>query len=81
MELTDSVAVAALIASQEFMTGDATIRPSAVPIRKRPARCCCGTCARCLDNAKWERVFRKKVEYPDYYRHISSRRGSSLSWL
>jgi hypothetical protein len=29
--------------------------------------CRCGTCRRCVDNARWERIYREKFEDPDYY--------------
>src|SRR5437763_8643182 len=44
-------------------------------------RCSCGTCAVCLDNAKWERVFNEKFADPNYYKASSTRSGSSLSGL
>jgi hypothetical protein len=43
--------------------------------------CKCGTCESCLDNARWDRVFREKFEDPDYYKQRSVRQGSSLNWL
>ena len=30
-------------------------------------RCSCGVCARCRDNARWERIFREKFADPSYY--------------
>src|SRR4051794_10692378 len=42
-------------------------------------RCKCRTCPRCLDDAKWERVFNEKFADPDYYRASQTRNGSSLS--
>jgi hypothetical protein len=43
--------------------------------------CKCGTCARCLDNAKWDRIFNEKFGDPDYYSPQPLQQGSSLVWL
>jgi hypothetical protein len=48
------------------------------PVAKQ-RHCICGTCATCLDNARWERVFRDKFEDPDYYKPRSLRQESSLN--
>jgi hypothetical protein len=42
-------------------------------------RCNCSVCATCLENARWERIFREKFADPEYYRQ-PLRRGSSLNW-
>ncbi len=59
-------------------------RRYAIPIAEKPIRhrrhCRCGTCAACLDNARWERIF-KKFEDPEYYKSRPARGGSSLLWL
>lgn len=44
-------------------------------------RCECGRCAACLDNARWERIFRAKFADPDYYKQSQTRHGSSLYGL
>jgi hypothetical protein len=31
------------------------------------ARCRCGTCATCLENVRWERIFNEKFADPGYY--------------
>ena len=49
------------------------------PIRSR-RRCSCGTCASCLDDARWERIFSEKFEDPEYYKRRPIRRDSSLLW-
>lgn len=80
MELTDSLTVAELISSQEPFTVAAC--PPArhkPPIRTRPSQCKCGACERCLDNARWDRIFREKFEDPDYYRQERRQGGSSLA--
>ena len=52
-------------------------------IRRDPLRayvtCKCGGCPRCLDNAKWDRVFTRFVD-PEYYnRPTAKSMGSPLS--
>ena len=47
------------------------------PIPKRTV-CRCGECVTCLDNAKWERIFREKFEDPYYYSRWQERSGSAL---
>jgi len=37
------------------------------PVKDRRVKCACGTCNRCLDNARWERIFAEKFADPDYY--------------
>ena len=52
------------------------------PSEARPARsrrCTCGICQRCLDNARWERIFNEKFADPSYYGGISVRHHSSLA--
>jgi hypothetical protein len=39
----------------------------AVPRRLRGRHCECGQCALCLENARWERIFRQKFADPEYY--------------
>jgi hypothetical protein len=81
MELSDGLAIAVLIASEQAITPKALACRNNVPMRNRPRRCTCGECVRCQDNAKWERVFEEKFADPDYYRQTRLRGGSSLSWL
>ena len=42
----------------------------------RTARCKCGDCRQCLDDARWERIFAEKFLDPNYYTgpvtHLSS---------
>jgi hypothetical protein len=50
-------------------------RPSGVPDQSRDdlstgrrRKCCkCGRCRRCLDNARWDRIFSEKFADPGYY--------------
>lgn len=57
-----------------------TLRPVEMP-RKRPRSgvCSCGTCARCRDNDKWNRIFEEKFADPFYYGGIAVRHNSSLA--
>lgn len=43
----------------------------ALPARVRRVRCSCGTCPRCLDDAKWDRIFNEKFADPTYYDRAS----------
>jgi len=51
------------------------------PVAKPRRRCDCGACARCLDNAKWERIFNEKFADPCYYGSITLRHNSSLAGI
>ena len=66
-------------ANRPYKRRHSTANPGCPPRQQR--RCSCGTCAVCLDNAKWERVFNEKFADPNYYKASSTRSGSSLSWL
>jgi hypothetical protein len=58
-------------------------RSNAIPeIRpaSRPRQCQCGRCPACLDNARWERIFKQKFADPDYYSYSRIPQGSSLNW-
>jgi hypothetical protein len=47
--------------------------------RRQPdARCRCGVCRSCLDNARWEKIFREKFADPGYYRFRAPSPASSL---
>jgi len=49
--------------------------------RRSTRRCRCGLCPRCLENARWERIFQEKFADPYYYTRRASYYGSSLAWL
>lgn len=49
------------------------------PVPGRSRRCQCGTCMRCLDNARWERIFTEKFADPTYYKSITVRHNSTLA--
>ena len=44
-------------------------------------RCACGKCIRCLDDSRWERIFKQKFADPNYYTEAIPRYSSSLSEL
>ena len=66
-----------------LMTWRGTVRPKVAPQSTRPIRtqrvCSCGACARCRDNARWERIFNEKFADPSYYGGIKMRQNSSLA--
>ena len=39
----------------------------------------CGLCVRCLDEARWERIFRQKFADPTYYRKRPVKYSSPLA--
>jgi hypothetical protein len=68
--------------------GYARVRPKALSVqrlgnrRRGGGRCHCGTCRVCLDNARWERIFREKFATAEYYRsEIRVRYPSPLSGI
>jgi len=87
MELADPHIIAALIEAQrergskprarrfQRRESDADSRSS------RPRRCECGSCAFCIENARWDRIFNEKFADPDYYSRRKIGCGSSLGWL
>jgi hypothetical protein len=81
IDLADDLTVAGLTASpcRKPYPRRYAIRMGEKPIRPR-ARCRCGECAACLDDAKWERIFREKFADPEYYNRRPLRSGSSLLW-
>jgi hypothetical protein len=44
-------------------------------------RCHCGVCPRCIEEARWERIFNERFADPDYYKSRPAHFGSSLGWL
>jgi len=56
--------------------------PATGPRIKSVRRSCkCTVCPRCLENARWERIFKEKFEDPDYYLRRSVTLESPLSEL
>jgi len=83
MQLADPISLSAVIEDSVRSRKIYHRREKAIeftPVAKR-RNCKCGTCQSCLDNARWDRVFREKFEDPHYYKPRSVRQGSSLSWL
>ena len=48
---------------------------------RKTRRCHCGQCQRCLEDARWERIFNERFADPDYYKARPTHFGSSLGWL
>jgi hypothetical protein len=85
MELADPKLVASLIepAPKLRKSGPRRAPPatvSFVPVG-RVRRCECGVCPKCVENARWEKIFNEKFADPEYYRRRSYHFGSSLEWL
>ena len=60
----------------------ASLAPKVVKPKRTSARCQCGQCKNCLDNARWERIFQEKFASKDYYRpDIHIRYASPLSGM
>ena len=90
MELADPRMIEELMAAQSRISGLRSAR------RRRPVlpegaigaarcprvkRCRCGACPRCLEEARWERIFNERFADPDYYKSRPAHFGSSLGWL
>ncbi len=51
-----------------------------VPSRLRfRQRCSCGTCKYCIVNARWDRIFKEKFDFPSYYGGLVVRHNSTLA--
>ena len=61
------------------------VPPNGVSLSGAPGpkikRCRCGVCTRCLEEARWERIFTERFADPDYYKERPAHFGSSLGWL
>ena len=78
MELTDErIILEMLDGRRSTRRGPAQI-PQSQPASKT-VLCDCGKCPRCLENARWERIYREKFADADYYADRPLCRGSSLS--
>lgn len=42
-------------------------------------RCECGQCKCCLGNARWDRIFKEKFDFPSYYGGLVVRHNSTLA--
>lgn len=40
--------------------------------------CRCQRCATCIDNARWDRIFREKFADPNYYLRPQDRKSSPM---
>ena len=60
-------------------------RRQALPIHFFPApestRCHCGKCRQCVEEARWDKIYREKFADPDYYGPRPAPQGSSLGWM
>src|ERR1035438_4250176 len=83
MELADGSLIDALIRGNRRIPARPPQRMFTFDARPAPKgrRCSCGVCRGCIENARWERIFREKFADPNYYNDGQVRRGSSLSWL
>jgi hypothetical protein len=89
MELCDPRMLAALLAQAQAppkrgarMTKKSGSQSTVyeAPARKARGRACrCGLCSRCLENARWERIFREKFADPEYYSQNRQRHESPLA--
>lgn len=46
---------------------------------KAQTGCRCGSCKRCLDNARWNRIYSEKFADPEYYGSITLKHNSALA--
>jgi len=53
--------------------------PVQLPKRLKVSRCRCGVCRTCLEDARWERIFREKFADPTYYGDRPPRLSSPLA--
>jgi hypothetical protein len=85
MEMADPELIASLLeATPKSRKGTTRRRAPAnisfAPVRK-VRRCQCGICSKCVENARWEKIFNEKFADPYYYSRRSYHFGSSLEWL
>ena len=84
MELTSPELIAALMntgahgAQARARTAPDT---SLTPRKARKIRCQCGKCSQCLENARWERIFKEKFVDADYYTRRQVQCSSPLTSL
>ena len=91
MELADPrmieelMATHARVSSARQPRSKRSIPPAAVGLLgahgPRVKRCRCGACTRCIEEARWERIFNERFADPDYYKARPTHFGSSLGWL
>jgi len=49
--------------------------------KDNPQACDCGQCGRCLENARWERIYQQRFLDPEYYAKTRIRLSSPLADL
>jgi hypothetical protein len=88
MELADPRMIEELLATHAKISRGRTGRQKAALIAKdsnarhpKVRRCHCGTCPRCLEEARWDRIFNERFADPDYYKKRPAHFGSSMGWL
>jgi hypothetical protein len=88
MELADPESIRSLIvgwvnpAPVRLRRGVEKVAQPASPAHmSRKARCKCGQCSQCLEDARWERIFAEKFEDPNYYSRPVTHRGSPFTCL
>jgi hypothetical protein len=57
---------------------EASLAPTRCP---KVRRCRCGMCQRCVEEARWDRIFNERFADPNYYTNRPTAFGSSLGWL
>ncbi|HEV3334127.1 MAG TPA: hypothetical protein VG096_24245 [Bryobacteraceae bacterium] len=79
MELTSPDVIAQLLTEHRATRRS---RPMATPVkvvqRVVKRRCQCGVCLFCMENARWDRIFKEKFADPDYYKGVPVRFSSPL---
>ena len=56
-------------------------QPVATPKRLKMCRCHCGVCRPCLEDARWDKIFKEKFADPSYYTDRAPRFSSPLSGI
>jgi hypothetical protein len=85
VQLCDAASVAKLLATEaerrprarRDLRGDQLAK--ARPQTARPRRCTCGICPFCVENERWDRIFKQRFEDLTYYRRPLIGHSSSLS--
>lgn len=67
--------------TKRFRTPSGVVNTPLRSSRAPKARCTCGQCSQCVENARWERIFAEKFADPNYYSHRLTRTNSPLSAL
>ncbi len=79
MELTSPEVIADLLADhrapRRSRIATAPMRAAQNSTRKR---CQCGVCTFCLENARWEKIFKEKFADPNYYKGMPIKFSSPL---